>query len=73
MRGRRAGFRACGGYFNIFLNGAAKSADSSIFDDLCYLFHRFKITGAGNGETGFDDINTEVFQLKGQLDLFSWC
>ena len=68
--GAPGGFECCGGHFDIFLNGAAKAADAGIFDDFGYLFYGMEVAGAGDRETGFDDIDAEGFQLKGQLDLF---
>jgi len=56
--------------FDIFLDGAAETADGGVFDDLSYFFDRMKITGAGDGEAGLDDIHSQSLQLNGQADFF---
>src|SRR5687767_7403899 len=64
-------FEGLGGYFNIFLHGTAEAANSSIFNDLCDLVDRFEIARAGDRESGFNNINSEAFQLKGKANFFS--
>jgi hypothetical protein len=68
--GAPGGFEGLCGHFDIFLHGAAKAADDGIFDCLCDFFHGMEVTGAGDRETGFDDIDAKGFELEGQFDLF---
>ena len=61
-----------GGDFDIFLYGAAQSADGGILDDPGYFFDGMEITGAGDGEAGFDDVDAQGLQLERQARSFLW-
>ena len=63
-------FEGLGGHFDVFFHGAAQTADGGIFNDLGDLLHGMKVSGAGDGEAGLDDIHAQGFQLQGQFDLF---
>src|ERR1700754_2796467 len=58
----------CG--FDIFFHCAGEAAYGCVPDDLRDFLYRIEVSGTGDGETGFDDIDAKGFQLKGQLDLF---
>src|SRR6187397_2030925 len=63
-------FQCFGSHFNVFFYGAAKTTDLGLFNDRSDLFYTFKISGTGDRESGFNYINTQLFKLKCQLDLF---
>jgi len=57
--------------FNVFLNGAAESADSRLFDGERNFPDTLKITGRRNREASLDDVHTKGFELEGEFDFFA--
>jgi hypothetical protein len=72
MDPRTAGiFQGLGGCIYVLYHGPAQGTDLGIFDHPGNLGHGLKITGTGDGKSGFYDIYSQAFQLQGQLNFFS--
>src|SRR3546814_14203521 len=63
-------FQGFSGNFYIFFYSAGQAADDRVFDCFCDLYHRIEISRAGDWKASFDDVNSKLFQLTGDLDLF---
>ena len=57
-----------GGHLNIFFHRTGQAADHRFAHGLADSVHRKEIAGAGNRESGFDDIHAKAFQLQGDLN-----
>ena len=54
---------------DVFLVTASQSADGGAADVFGDSLHRFKVTRRGDRETGFDDVDAQIDQSLGNLQL----
>jgi hypothetical protein len=64
-------FEGLCGDFDIFLYCAGQAADGDIFYNFRYFLDGMEVAGAGNGETGFQDIDAKGFEFDGQFDFLT--
>ncbi|MNS02265.1 hypothetical protein D3C72_335710 [compost metagenome] len=57
------------GGIDVLGQGAGEGADPAVLDVAGYGLHRLKITGGGDREAHFHDVDTESFQRLGNLQL----
>ena len=55
---------------NVLVHGAGQAADLGAVHLLGNGFDGFEISGGGDGESRFNHVNTETFQLKREFQLF---
>jgi len=65
------GFEGFGCGFDVFAFGAGQRGDPGAADLFGDGEHRFEITGGGDGEAGFEDVNAEAGDLVRHAELFS--
>ncbi len=58
------------GAFDVFGRGAGQAADNAFLDDFGDCLDRLEVTLRGDGETGFDNVHAQRFELPGDLQLF---
>ena len=72
------GFEGFGGDLDVFGSGAGQAADGDAFEFFGEGFDGLEVTGGGDGEAGFDDVDSEVdegmadFQFLGHVQAHAW-
>jgi hypothetical protein len=54
------GLKCFGGDFDIFLSGSGETAYGDAFEFGGKGMHALEVTGGGDGEAGFDDVDSEA-------------
>jgi hypothetical protein len=64
-------FEGFGSGFNVFRNAPCETTHAAAFDGIGNCTHRFKVSGRGDSETGFDDIDTEFGKSESDFEFFA--
>ena len=63
-------FQRFGSHIDIFLDRTGQSGNHRFFNHFRNFHNRLEITRAGNRKTGFDNVDTQIFQRSGNFDFF---